>query len=62
MNLIDAKIVEVISEPFEKYNKWWVEVKIDDSYGSGSEPSDYQVMKETLEEALLVKVGDIVQV
>lgn len=35
MNLVEAYVVEVLSEPRMKYGKWWVEVKVS-SYGRES--------------------------
>jgi len=36
MNLLDAVVTEIISEPYFAYDKWWVKVKYN-CYGSISE-------------------------
>lgn len=58
MNLIDAEIVEILSEPFERFDKWWVRVKVNE-YGTEGYT---HVMKDTKEEIKQIKIGDIIQI
>ncbi len=58
MNVIDATVVEILSEPELKYGKWFVKAKIN-AYGSESE-TDQMFQNES--EAKAFKVGDTVQV
>ncbi len=58
MNLIDAKIIEILSKPYLLYGRFWVDVKVT-SYGRESQT---EVMCRTLEEAEAVAVGKIVQI
>lgn len=53
MNLIDCFVEEIISEPYEKFNMWWVNVK-SDCYGNISEG---HLMFSTEEKAKELKIG-----
>ena len=53
MNLIDATVVAVLSTPYEKYNKWWVDVNCVDMGGE----SKTNLMFDTIEEAEKVGLG-----
>ena len=53
MNLVDAVVVKVRSEPYQKYNKWWVSV----SYNSWGCPGATQLMFDTQAEAMTVHEG-----
>lgn len=52
MNLLDHTVKKVLSEPYEKYNKWWVRVEYE-CYGTKGEAS---IMFKTKEEAEKVTV------
>ena len=54
MNLLDACVVEVLGPPEQAYGRWFVPVK-SDCWGQVSE---YTIMKDSREEAELVKIGD----
>lgn len=58
MNLIDAKVVEVIREPYAAYGRVWVEVRVT-AYGRESETT---IMCNTFEEAKGVKPGYVTQI
>lgn len=53
MNLLDHTVTKVLSEPYEKYDKWWVRVE-SECYGSKIESSIMFTSKENAEQ---VKVG-----
>lgn len=53
MNLIEHYVTEVLSEPYEKYNAWFVDVKVT-CYGHESIQSIYC---KTEEDAKNVKIG-----
>lgn len=53
MNLIDHYVTELIGKPYKKYNKWWQVVRADSMGVIGVN----QLMFNTKEEALKVKVG-----
>jgi len=55
MNSIDAWVRTVESKPYQKYDKWWVDVIAYDGYW----PHDFKhnLIFDTEEEALLVKEG-----
>jgi len=53
MNLLDAVVTKVKSEPFFDYEYWWVKV----DYDCWSVKSETQLMFKTLEEAMEIKVG-----
>lgn len=59
MNLIDSTVKKVLSEPVEKYGKWWVKVLAQDDYVDT--PSETQIMCFTKDEALAVKEGHVFQ-
>lgn len=52
MNLLDCVVTKVLSEPYEKYDKWWVSVEYD-CYGVITESV---IMFKTKEEAEKVTV------
>ena len=54
MNSVAAEIIEILSEPYLLYSKWWVKVKVI-SWGAVSEVTE---MRPTKEEAEKIKVGD----
>ena len=58
MNLIDAKVIEILSKPYLLYGRFWVDVKVT-SYGRESQT---EIMCRTLEEAEAVSVGKIIQI
>ncbi len=58
MNLIDAKVIEILSKPYLLYGHFWVDVKVT-SYGRESQT---EIMCRTLEEAEAVRVGKIIQI
>lgn len=58
MNLIDAKVIEILSKPYLLYGHFWVDVKVT-SYGRESQT---EIMCRTLEEAEAVHVGKIIQI
>lgn len=58
MNMIDAKVTKIKSEPVHKYNHWFVECEIE-AYGSTSET---EAMFDTREQAVKFSVGDVIQV
>lgn len=58
MNLIDAKVIEILSKPYLLYGRFWVDVKVT-SYGRESKT---EIMCRTLEEAEAVSVGKIIQI
>ncbi|HFK9386252.1 TPA: hypothetical protein ACG2V4_004538 [Escherichia coli] len=53
MNLVDAFVKKVISEPYEEYGKWWIDVE----YISWGVPGKTRLMFESKELALEVKEG-----
>ncbi len=53
MNLLECTVTEVLSIPFEDYEKWWVRVE----YNCYSVTSSTQIMFDTKEEAEKVKEG-----
>jgi len=53
MNLVDCFVKEILSEPYQKYNKWWLDVK----YDSWGRESKTELMLNTKEEAENIKVG-----
>ncbi len=53
MNLLDCVVTEIVREPYEIHNKWWVKVEYT-CYGSRGF-SD--IMCKTEEEALNIKIG-----
>ncbi|ECW8744235.1 hypothetical protein F4284_07095 [Salmonella enterica] len=53
MNLVDAFVKKVISEPYEEYGKWWIDVE----YISWGVPGKTRLMFESKEQALEVKEG-----
>ena len=53
MNLLDAVVIKVKSQPFEDYGYWWVKV----DYDCWSVKSETQLMFKTKEEAELVEIG-----
>lgn len=53
MNLLDAYVTEILSKPYIKYEKWWVDVKAT-CWGQSFE---HRIMADTLEEAKQIKVG-----
>jgi hypothetical protein len=57
MNLIDLHVVEVLSEPYERYGGWFVKVSAE-AWGSVSENT---VMCKTFEDALKVQPGFVFQ-
>lgn len=58
MNLIDAKVIKVLSKPYLLYGRFWVDVLVT-AYGRESET---EIMCRTLEEAEAVSVGKIIQI
>lgn len=58
MNTIDAVVTQVLSEPYFKYNYWFVDVE----YNSYGRTSKTNVMCSTEEAAKAIKVGHIFQV
>lgn len=57
MNLVDYKVIKVLSEPVQKYGMWFVDVEAE----GWSEACKTKVMVQTLEEALFVKPGYVFQ-
>lgn len=55
MNLVEATVIEIVGEPYEKYGKWWVNV-VGDCYGRKTESF---LMFETEEDARSLKVGTV---
>lgn len=53
MNLVDAFVKKVISEPYEEYGKWWIDVE----YISWGVPGKTRLMFDSKEQALEVKEG-----
>ena len=53
MNLVDCEVKQILSLPFKKYGKWWVEVL------ATSEGKDFKhsLMVDTAEEAYKIKIG-----
>lgn len=53
MNLLDAYVKEVLSEPYQAYGRWWVKVKAEcwGQYG------EHEIMCDTIDEAKAIKVG-----
>lgn len=58
MNSLDACVTEVTSPPYQRYNKWWVEV----TYTCWGSPGITSVMCNSEEEANKVVKGFIIQV
>lgn len=56
MNLCDAQIIKILSEPEEKYKKWWVDVQ----YNCYGQLGITTLMKDTKEEARAVSTGDVI--
>lgn len=54
MNLLDATVKEVLSDPYEKYNVWWVKVM---ATCWSDTPNEKELYFKTKEEALAVKPG-----
>lgn len=54
MNLVDCYVTKVLTEPYFKYEKWWVKVEFN-SYGFCSYGTN--IMFDSLDEANNVKVG-----
>ncbi|EFT3081008.1 hypothetical protein H6H65_003955 [Salmonella enterica] len=50
---VDAFVKKVISEPYEEYGKWWIDVE----YISWGVPGKTRLMFESKEQALEVKEG-----
>lgn len=59
MNLIDAVVTKVLSEPYLLYNKYWF---VDVEYNSYDITSKTNIMCSTEESAKVVKVGYTFQV
>jgi hypothetical protein len=55
MNLIDAVVIEILSKPYEKYGKWWVDVLAQDDYAE--KPSQNKILVNSKEEADAVCIG-----
>ena len=53
MNLLEAEVIEVLSEPYFKHDKWWVTV----NYDCYDLKSKTELMFNTEEEAKKVEVG-----
>ena len=53
MNLIDFFVTEIVSEPYFKYNKWWIDVRAD-GYGIVSK---HTLMFDTKDECLNIDIG-----
>ena len=53
MNTLDAVVTKITSEPYEMYDKWWVDVEYD-CWGAISKT---KLMFYSKESALSVKVG-----
>jgi hypothetical protein len=53
MNLIDAYVTQVLSDPYEKYGKWFLEVE----YTSWGRPGRTKLMLSSKREALAVFPG-----
>lgn len=49
MNLVDAFVKKVISEPYEEYGKWWIDVE----YISWGVPGKTRLMFESKELSLI---------
>jgi len=58
VNLIDAKVIEILSNPYHLYGRFWVDVKVT-AYGRESKT---EIMCRTLEEAESVSVGKVIQI
>ena len=59
MNLVDAVVTKVLSEPYLLYNKYWF---VDVEYNSYGRTSKTEVMCSTEEVAKAIKVGHTFQV
>ena len=55
MNICESYVLEVIGEPYYKYDKWWVKCKFN-SYGMVFEQT---LMFDKLSSAKSVKIGDL---
>lgn len=53
MNLVDGFVTKVLSEPYEKYGKWWLDVE----YVSWGNPGEYTLMFDKKGDALNVEKG-----
>ncbi|MCT3835910.1 hypothetical protein HZQ28_01165 [Elizabethkingia anophelis] len=53
MNLVDCKVLKILSEPYYQFNHWFVQVEYE-SYGKNDITS---IMFDTKEKAEQVKVG-----
>ena len=53
MNLTTVEVTEVLGKPYYEYDKWWIQVL----YIAYGVKGKIQLMKDTEEEALSVKVG-----
>ena len=58
MNLLDAKIIEIQGEPYQKYGCWWVPI----AFTCEGQKGTTDVMCETKEDAAMVAVGNTIQV
>lgn len=58
MNLLDAKIIEILSKPYSAYGRWFVDVKIT----CWGRESTTEVMRNTEAEAAAVQVGQTIQI
>jgi len=59
MNLIDASVTKLLSDPYLAYGKWWIKV----SYKAWSdEECETNIMFESKEDAEKVTVGYVFQI
>lgn len=57
MNVCDCHVMEVLSEPYYEYEKWWVKCRLN-SHGMEYTST---LMFNTIQGARSIKIGDIVQ-
>lgn len=53
MNQVDCYVTKILSEPFEKYGRWWVKVE----YESWGRPGTTELMFDSAAEAKAVAEG-----
>jgi len=53
MNTIDAEVIEILSEPYVEWGRWWVKVKANDMGGDTTDT----LMFSSKEEALQPQIG-----
>lgn len=53
MNLLDAQVLTINSEPYEMYGKWWVDV----TYECWGQEGNSSLMFNTIVEAESIQIG-----